>query len=171
MSDSSDDDFEFVLAHEIELASERYRQTLAQNGIGDDIEIRNVESELSDENEDSIFPNGKVNFKQYMPAKPSKLGIKLWALAESDCGNMSFCQIYSGNKDRPVQGLASTVVKSCVEGTGLVGQDYYVYMDNFFTRLTLFVDMFHNLNTGACGTVTQEQEGLPKDILIKKLQE
>ncbi|CAC5426825.1 unnamed protein product [Mytilus coruscus] len=342
MSDSSDDNFQGFSAHEIELASERYRQTLALNGIGDDIEISDVESELSDENnEDPIFliglphlftlrnntgsqtvlgiekdpvdffqlslgdnliqniidktesyankqirdhpdqnksvwscptivemkaffgltflmgievkpdiksywstdcletpyfatvmtrdrfqqimrylpfpdsnnnipqlgdPNhdclykvryfmnalneqmrnqyvpkrqvcvdesmilfkGKVNFKQYMSAKPSKWGIKLWALAESDSGYMSFCEIYSGKKDRPVQGLACSVVKSCVEGAGLVDHGYHIYMDNFFTSPALFVDLFHNFNTGACGTVRKNRKGLPKELMIKK---
>lgn len=59
-------------------------------------------------------------------------------------------------------------MKSGVEGAGLVGQGYRVYMDNFFTSPALFVDMFHNFNTVACGTVHKNRKGLPKDIMIKK---
>jgi len=119
--------------------------------------------------DETMIPfKGRVSFKQYMPAKPSKWGIKMWALSESDTGYMSFCEIYSGKKDRPVQGLASNVVKGCLEGSNLVGQGYHIYMDNFFTSPDLFTDLFENFDTRACGTVRRNRRGLPKDIMKKK---
>ncbi|CAG2239267.1 UBP15 [Mytilus edulis] len=111
---------------------------------------------------------GRVALKQYMPAKPTKWGIKLWALAESDTGYMSFCKIYQGKTDRTHVGLASTVVISCLEGANLSRQGYHVYMDNYFSSPELFTNLFENLDTGACGTVRQNRRGLPQDLMTKK---
>ncbi|CAC5402527.1 unnamed protein product [Mytilus coruscus] len=52
MSDSSEDEFEGFSEGEVELACQRYQMQLAQNGTGDDFMISDVESELSDENND-----------------------------------------------------------------------------------------------------------------------
>ncbi|XP_071151167.1 piggyBac transposable element-derived protein 4-like [Mytilus edulis] len=52
MSDTSEDEFEGFSAGEIELACQRYQVQLAQNGIGDDFLISDIESELSDDNND-----------------------------------------------------------------------------------------------------------------------
>ncbi|CAC5395945.1 unnamed protein product [Mytilus coruscus] len=111
---------------------------------------------------------GRVAFKQYMPAKPTKWGIKLWALAESDTGYMSYCEIYQGKTDRTHVGLASTVVISCLEGANLSRQGYHVYMDNYFSSPALFTSLFENFDTGACGTVRHNRRGLPKDLMTKK---
>lgn len=111
---------------------------------------------------------GRLAFKQYMPAKPTKWGIKMWALAEADSGYMSFCEIYSGKSDRPENNLATHVVKQCIEKSNLTGKGYHVYMDNFFTSVTLLIDLYENYGTSACGTVRINRKGLPKNIMTKK---
>jgi len=40
---------------------------------------------------------GRVFFRQYMPKKPTKWGIKVWMLAESKTGYMSNLDVYLGN--------------------------------------------------------------------------
>lgn len=110
---------------------------------------------------------GRLSFKQYMPAKPTKWGIKMWALAEADTGYISFCKIYSGRTDGTANGLAHRVVKSCLEGAEVLGQGYHVYMDNFFTTPALLNDLFENHNTGACGTVRSNRRDLPRSIMRK----
>ena len=111
---------------------------------------------------------GRLSFKQYMPAKPTKWGIKMWALAEASTGYMTHCRIYSGKSHLPAQGLGSQVVKTCIEKSNLAGQGYHVYMDNFFTSPALLEDLYQNCQTGACGTVRLNRKGLPKDIMKKK---
>ncbi|CAC5378840.1 unnamed protein product [Mytilus coruscus] len=111
---------------------------------------------------------GRLSFKQYMPAKPTKWGIKMWAIAEADTGYVSFCEVYSGRINGTAHGLANHVVKSCIEKANVTGQGYHVYMDNYFTSPTLFTDLFQHYNTGACGTVRLNRRELPKDIMRKK---
>ena len=97
---------------------------------------------------------GRLSFKQYMPAKPTKWGIKMWALAEADTGYVSYCEVYTGRTEGPAQGpLATRVVKSCINKASVNGQGYHVYMDNYFSSPALFNDLFHINNTSACGTV------------------
>ena len=42
---------------------------------------------------------GRFNIKQYMPAKPTKWGIKAWGIADSKTGYLLNCEIYLGRKD------------------------------------------------------------------------
>ncbi|KAK3773982.1 hypothetical protein RRG08_056754 [Elysia crispata] len=56
---------------------------------------------------------GRLTFRQYMPGKPIKWGIKVWALSESTTGYMSYFQVYTGREAGEEQGLAH----SC-EGPG-----------------------------------------------------
>ncbi|CAC5397946.1 unnamed protein product [Mytilus coruscus] len=65
---------------------------------------------------------GRLSFKQYMPAKPTKWGIKMWAIAEADTGYVSFCEVYSGRINGTAHGLANRVVKSCIEKANVTGQ-------------------------------------------------
>ena len=40
----------------------------------------------------------RLQFRQYMPAKPIKWGVKVWTLAESTTGYMSRFQVYTGRE-------------------------------------------------------------------------
>lgn len=42
---------------------------------------------------------GGLGFRQSMPAKPIKWGVKIWSLAESTTGYMSKFQVYTGRED------------------------------------------------------------------------
>lgn len=111
---------------------------------------------------------GRLAFKQYMPAKPTKWGIKMWALAEADTGYVAHCEIYSGRTEGQAgPGLATRVVKSCLEKASLMNRGYHVYMDNYFSSPALFSDLIQNHSTSACGTVRLNRRDLPKDIMSK----
>ena len=64
---------------------------------------------------------GRLSFKQYMPAQPTKWEIKMYALAEAGTGYISFCKIYSGGTDGTAYGLVHRVVKLCLGGAGVLG--------------------------------------------------
>lgn len=110
---------------------------------------------------------GRVKFKQYMPAKPTKWGIKIWALADSNTGYICYTDVYTGKTDRPQGQLGEHVVKKCIEGADIVGQGYHVYVDNFFSSPKLFQDLFDNYQIAACGTVRKNRSGLPADFMLK----
>ena len=41
---------------------------------------------------------GRLSFRQYLPLKPTKWGIKVWVMAESSTGYVSNFQVYTGRK-------------------------------------------------------------------------
>jgi len=41
---------------------------------------------------------GRLHFKQYMPAKPTKWGVKVWEVCESETGYCSNFDVYTGRK-------------------------------------------------------------------------
>lgn len=61
--------------------------------------------------ESMIKFKGRLQFRQYMPAKPIKWGVKVWTLAESTTGYMSRFQVYTGRDGNDQEhGLSHRVV-------------------------------------------------------------
>ncbi|GFO38733.1 PiggyBac transposable element-derived protein 4-like [Plakobranchus ocellatus] len=107
---------------------------------------------------------GRLGFRQYMPAKPIKWGIKVWCLAESSTGYMNSFQIYSGKEAGQEQGLAHHVVKDLL--VPYHHSNIRVAMDNFYTSVPLLCDLHHS-GICAAGTVRSNRKFLPKDLLPK----
>lgn len=119
--------------------------------------------------DETMIPfKGRVQFRQYMPQKPHKWGVKAWVLAESQSSYIQYVDIYPGRQATPQTHLGSYVVKRCLTNTGLSARGYHVYTDNFFTSPELYQDLYDNYGTAACGTVRYNRRGLPKDIMCKK---
>lgn len=84
--------------------------------------------------DECIIPfKGRVQFRQYMPNKPNKWGVKLWMLAESQSSYIQYIDIYLGRRATSQLNLASNVVKRCIQGANIEGKGYHVYTDNYFT--------------------------------------
>ena len=64
--------------------------------------------------DEAMIPfKGRSSIKQYMPNKPIKRGIKVWALADAKTGFVSSFDVYTGKKgDKVETGLGSSVVKN-----------------------------------------------------------
>jgi len=56
--------------------------------------------------ESMIKFKGRLSFRQYLPAKPTQWGVKLWNLADSVTGYMHRFQVYTGKEDRQEKGLS-----------------------------------------------------------------
>ncbi|CAG5135619.1 unnamed protein product [Candidula unifasciata] len=99
--------------------------------------------------ESMIALKGRTNLMQYMPMKPSKWGMKAWALADSKTGYLWNWQLYLGKEDThdPTQGLAHRVVTSLVA--------------------PLFKELVVN-QTGACGTLQSNRRGVPAAVKAAK---
>ena len=113
--------------------------------------------------DESMIPyKGRTSLMQYMPAKPTKWGLKAWGLADSKTGYMYNWQLYLGKetvqRHLPV---AHTVVKDLC--TPLFDKGHVVYMDNFFSSPALFADLATH-QTGACGTLRTNRQGVPEEI-------
>ena len=89
--------------------------------------------------DEAMIPfQGRSTLKQYMPAKPVKRGIKVWCRADSYNGYMCEVQVYAGRAAETEGGLGMRVVLDLAQH--LEGKKYHIYIDNFFTSVTLPVE-------------------------------
>lgn len=105
---------------------------------------------------------GKVNFRQYLPMKAGRFGIKSFTLAESSTGYLLNSKIYTGKEGNVVERDLGKKAVLCVMEPFL-DKGYYVFMDNYYTSVALFEEL-EERKTLACGTVRSNRSGLPKEI-------
>lgn len=76
---------------------------------------------------------GRLSFRQYMPAKPTKYGIKVWMAADASNGFVVNHKVYLGKQPRRVlaNGLGYSVVMELM--APLLNKNHHVYFDNFFS--------------------------------------
>ena len=79
--------------------------------------------------EATIKFTGRSTLKQFMPMKPVKRGIKVWALADSRNGYFHKFQVYSGKEGSGEKQLDQRVVKDLTQH--LKGKHHHVSFDNF----------------------------------------
>nr|XP_027198261.1 piggyBac transposable element-derived protein 4-like [Dermatophagoides pteronyssinus] len=114
---------------------------------------------------------GRISFITYNPQKPTKWGIKVYTLADSNTGYI--CQIlpYYGSlttqtlirPDLPVSTriplhLCTMLLKKIPEARG-----YHLFTDRYYTSLVL-ADELHKLNCHLTGTIMNNRKGLPPEI-------
>ena len=93
---------------------------------------------------------GRLGFKQYMPMKPVKRGVKVWVRADATNGFVCAMQIYTGKEGRqPEHGVGHRVVCDLVRD--LHEKNHHIFCDNFFTSVQLAGDLLRN-NLYLCGT-------------------
>ena len=106
---------------------------------------------------------GRCPFKMYIPSKPGKYGIKLWALADAEtfyCLNLLPYIGRTGNVPERQQG--QRVVLELTDMLTDSGRN--VYMDNFFSSLLLARTLLGRQLT-MTGTIRKNKPELPKEML------
>ena len=111
--------------------------------------------------DEAMIPfKGRSSLKQYMPKKPVKRGIKVWALADSVNGFISRFEIYTGKKGGGTEkDLGGKVVRALTEP--YKDTHRHVYFDNYFTSIKLLVDLLQSGLYG-CGTLRTNCKGFPE---------
>ena len=109
---------------------------------------------------------GRSMLKQYMPKKPIKRGFKVWVRADSHNGYICDVDVYTGKQDSVETALGSKVVKKLTRQ--LVGGNYHLYFDNFFSSIPLLEDLLED-GLYACGTFRRDRKEVPDDIKDTKL--
>ena len=126
--------------------------------------------------EELLLWKGRLVFKQYIPLKRARFGIKMFSLCESS-GYLWNSYVYLGKepdgRDADQQlvnrlGKSGAVVPRLMEM--LLGQGYHVYVDNWYTSEELFLYLYEN-ETAACGTARKNRVKSPaafKNSRLKK---
>ena len=110
--------------------------------------------------EGMIAFKGRLSFRQYMPAKPTKYGIKVWMAADSENGYVNNFSVYLGKEANVprVNGLGYDVVMKMA--SPFLRKHRHIFFDNFFTSTKLMEDLLAQ-DTYACGTVRSNRKDLP----------
>jgi hypothetical protein len=106
--------------------------------------------------------------RQYMKAKPTQYGIKIWCLANNASKYVQKMEIYCGKSEEcegKDQNTGYKVVTSSVSGLEHVG--YMITCDNWFTSPILFWDLL-KLSFRATGIYKTNRRGWPSALTIDK---
>jgi hypothetical protein len=113
--------------------------------------------------DEQLYPfRGRCRYRQYMPSKPARYGLKFWLACDSDnyyCWNIQF---YCGRdgEDRDVP-LGEHVVMSLTENLRRSGRN--VTCDNFFTSINL-AQRLYEMDMTVVGTVRANRRELPRPL-------
>ena len=111
--------------------------------------------------------SGRLCFKQYLPLKPTKRGIKVWMRADPNNGYLNDFQIYTGRvSNNTEKDLSSRVLMDLVRP--IANKGHHIYCDSFFSSPALFKQLVES-GTYACGTVKSNRKGMPLSLRTTKL--
>lgn len=99
---------------------------------------------------------GRLYFKQYMPQKPSRYGIKLYILSESKTGYVWNFDIFCGQAN-----AITEVVMNLLDS--LAGKGHTLFTDRYYTSPTLAAKL-ENVQTALVGTVQKNRIGMPRAL-------
>lgn len=112
--------------------------------------------------ESLILWKGRLAFKQYIPSKRHRFGVKLFEICDAETGYILDLIIYTGastNIQRNEEfGISENIVLTLMEP--YLNKGHTLYVDNWYTSPALF-HYLHDNNTGACGTVRSNRRGMP----------
>ena len=112
--------------------------------------------------DESLIPfKGRLSFRQFIPSKRARFGIKCWVLAGAANSFVYTGQDANGKKDVP---LSTRVVRQLV--VGIENLNHHLYVDNYYTSPALF-RWLKDRHIYACDTVRKGRLGrLPQGTLL-----
>ena len=119
--------------------------------------------------DEAMIPfKGRLYFIQYMKAKPTKWGIKVFALADATNSYVKRFQLYTGKNSalsKNELGLSTNVVLELL--SGLEHTHPKLFMENYYTSLALFVKLYLK-GINASGTIRTSRKWYPVDLIVRK---
>ena len=109
--------------------------------------------------ESLLLWKGCLGFKQYIPIKRARFGVKCFILCK-DSGYTFKFKIYTGRENVPPPAGALSVSERIVADLiePLLDRGYHLYIDNWYTSRSLTEFLFDH-STLACGTKLKRGEG------------
>lgn len=107
---------------------------------------------------------GRCRFRQYIPSKPAKYGVKIFALCDARTFYTSNLEVYCGKQPNgPFKKSNSSVdvVKRLAEP--LYGTGRNITADNWFSSVSLADDLRSN-NLSYVGTIKKNRKGIPTEL-------
>lgn len=118
--------------------------------------------------ESMIAWRGRLGFRQYIPGKKHKFGVKVFKLCTENGYTYDF-EIYSGREVNTVTATGSVGEKIVMKLTNsLLNAGRTLYTDNFYTSCVLARVLRKN-KTHLIGTLRKNRKHLPKDVVGAKL--
>ncbi|CAI6352855.1 unnamed protein product [Macrosiphum euphorbiae] len=114
---------------------------------------------------------GRCRFRQYIPNKPAKYGLKIIALVDSNTYYSYNLEIYAGkqpNGPYHVNNSACSVVERLIRPISGSGRN--ITCDNWFSSIPLAEDLLNNHNLTMVGTLRKNKREIPP-IFVQKLKE
>ena len=115
---------------------------------------------------------GRLGWRQYIPSKRARYGIKSYEICDSQSGYIWDFFVYTGketaflNEYHEEKSMGTKCILTLAHE--LLGKGYCISMDNFFSSTQLFDKLCEN-STDAVGTVRANSKSLPKDLMSKIL--
>lgn len=109
---------------------------------------------------------GRIFFRQYIPGKRHKYGLKLYKLCTTEAYTWNL-ELYCGASDI-YQSLGKTESVVARLMLPLLEKGVTLYTDNFYTSSPL-ADYLLSHKTYLCGTVRASRKGLPKEVTKAKI--
>lgn len=111
--------------------------------------------------ESLLLFKGRLKFKQYIPSRRCRFGVKLFLICDCQTGYVLNFIIYAGSTteivdNNPELGKSGQIVLTLMET--YLNKGHSLYIDNWYTSPLLFV---HKQKTNACGTIKKNRKFMP----------
>jgi hypothetical protein len=104
----------------------------------------------------------RLKFKQYIPLKRNRFGIKLFLICDCSTGFILNFIVYTGSTTERFQtselDIPGSIVMLLLEN--YLDKDHIIYVDNWYSSPKLFRVLYER-STGACGTIRKNRSGFP----------
>ena len=108
---------------------------------------------------------GRCSFRQYIPSKPNKCGIKIYALVDSQVFYLHNLEIYAGLQPEGVYRIrnkpSDVVLRLCQP---IYGSGRNVTADNWFTSVEL-IEELRKKSLTYVGTIKKNKRQIPKEFI------